>query len=434
MKKISIEKFLTLENIKIQAENKKLILYGAGTAVSSYARIALWTLQSLEIKPTLFIDDDETRWGTEFEGIPVHSPEYLEKNDISNQTIIITSNYFESIFKSLEKINKEISISSMYPLMERVDENTFKEEISFEEVNRRMHTHYSKLERIINQQNKNGNEIFFNALDIQVTEKCTMKCLDCSNLMQYYSDPKDIPIEEVIENINLILSSIDRLADARVIGGEPFLNKKLFKLIDLLVNSEKVEHITIYSNATFVPSEETLKAMSKIRKLHVEFTDYDALSKGKTKLPEILKKWEIPYFFHKPQNWTDSSRIFNRTLTNSELTEMFEACCVNDALTLLGDRLYHCPFSANLYNINAIDPVNSDWIDLTKINKKDLLRKKIKEFYYGQKFLNACRYCAGRDFQQEIVTPAIQVKRYIPINLRKEWSYVERNNTDITQK
>lgn len=434
MNKIKIDKNLTIDKIREQAVSKKLILYGAGTAVSSYARIALWVLDSLEIKPTFFIDDDESRWETEFEGIPVYSPEYLKKYDLSLHTIIITSNYFESIFKSLEKIDLDISVSSMYALLNNVDISTFDDKISFEEVNRRMHTHYSKLERIINYQNNNNNEIFFNALDIQVTEKCTMKCLDCSNLMQYYDDPKDIPIEVVIKNIKLILSNIDRLADARVIGGEPFLNKKLFELIEILVESNKVEHITIYSNATFVPSEETLKAMSKVQKLHVEFTDYEALSKGKAKLPDVLKKWGIPYFFHKPQNWTDSSRIFNRTLNNNELSEMFEACCVNDALTLLGDRLYHCPFSANLYNMKAIDSVHTDWIDLTEDFNIEQLRSKIKKFYYGQKFLNACRYCAGRDFQQEIVTPAIQVKRFIPIHLRKEWNYVEHSNTDITQK
>jgi hypothetical protein len=434
MSKIKIQKFLALDKIREQAACKRLILYGAGTAVSSYARIALWLLNSLEIKPTLFIDDDESRWEKEFEGIPVHSPEFLKTLDLSLQTIIITSNYFESIFKSLEKIDSDITIYSMQPLLNNANASSFGINISFEEVNRRMHTHYSKLDRIINHQNNNINGIIFNALDIQVTEKCTMKCLDCSNLMQYYSDPKDIPIEEVIKNVKLILLNIDRLADARVIGGEPFLNKKLFELIEVLVDSEKVEHITIYSNATFVPSNETLKAMSKVRKLHVEFTDYEALSKGKIKLPEIFKRWEIPYFFHKPQNWTDSSRIFNRTLNNHELSEMFESCCVNDALTLLGNRLYHCPFSANLYNINAIDPVKNDWIDLSEDMNEELLREKIQKFYYGQMFLNACRYCAGRDFQQEVVTPAIQVKRFIPIHLRKEWNYVEHSNTDSSQK
>ena len=112
MSKIKIQKFLALDKIREQAACKRLILYGAGTAVSSYARIALWLLNSLEIKPTLFIDDDESRWEKEFEGIPVHSPEFLKTLDLSLQTIIITSNYFESIFKSLISRMVILSINS----------------------------------------------------------------------------------------------------------------------------------------------------------------------------------------------------------------------------------------------------------------------------------------------------------------------------------
>jgi organic radical activating enzyme len=432
MNNLKINSTLSIEQIANFANTNNLILYGAGTAVSSYARIALWALRALGLEPTIFIDDDESRWGTNFEGIPVCPPSILITRNEELPTILVTSNYFESIFKSLESLGIEVSVSSMFPLLSSVNANHFEGVISYEEVNRRMHTHYAKLTRLTNSI-KSSEEIYFNALDIQVTEKCTMKCLDCSNLMQYYSDPKDIPIEEVIENLSLLLNSIDKLADARVIGGEPFLNKSLYKLIDVLVNSEKVDHITIYSNATFVPSKETLQSMSKVKKLHVEFTDYGVLSKGIAKLPDVLKQWDIPYFFHKPQNWTDSSRIFNKELSDDELSQMFEACCVNDALTLLGNRLYHCPFSANLYNISAIDPVATDWIDMNQIDGVNF-RTKIKNFYYGQPFLNACRYCAGRDFQQQQVTPAIQVKRFIPIHLRKDWEYVEHNNSNSAKE
>lgn len=412
----------------VELERKgKLVLYGAGTAVSSYARIALWALDLLGLKPNFFIDDDKSRHDTYFNGILIKGPEFL-KTVGDSPLIIVTSNYFSSIFKSCQRLGIHANFGSMRGLIESMDVDRFSDFISPEEVKRRMHTHYAKLNRILND-SKNSHQIQFNALDIQVTEKCTMKCLDCSNLMQYYETPKDIPIEKVIKNVELILSSIDKLADARLIGGEPFLNKNLSRLVDCLAENDKVEHITIYSNATFVPAEATLRSMGGVKKLHIEFTDYGALSRGLSKLPQKLDEFNISYFHHKPQNWTDSSRIIERNLNPAELSEVFDACCVNDALTLLGDRLYHCPFSANLYNLGAIDPDQSDWVEISEEDNPTTLRQKIHDFYYGKPFLNACRSCAGRDYQQPIVEPALQVKRFIPIHQRKEWAYLEHNNS-----
>jgi len=427
MKLPRVDETLSIERIRTLALEGNLILYGAGTAVSSYARIAMWALETIGVKPSLFIDDDLSRENSRFEGVPVVGPSHLEHMK-KPLTIIITSNYFESIFRSLRQHCENLEISSMKPLMDGINVNEISSKIPTEEVHRRMHTHYAKLRRVLGN-SASKEELYFNALDIQVTEKCTMKCLDCSNLMQYYENPKNIPMSTVLEKTKLLLASIDKLADARLIGGEPFLNKELNRIIDCLSDSPKVDHITIYSNATFVPRVEIIEAMSRAKNLHVEFTDYDELSRGKAKLPDLLEKHNIKYFFHKPQNWTDSSRLVQRDLSEIELTQMFEACCVNDALTLLGDRVYHCPFSANLYNLDAVSPVESDWVTISQEDTPTTLRGKLAGFYYKQPFLSACRNCAGRDFQQDIVPAAIQVKRFIPINLRNEWKYVDNRNS-----
>jgi hypothetical protein len=248
--------------------------------------------------------------------------------------------------------------------------------------------------------------------------------------MQYYSDPQNIPIENIITNVNLILDSIDKLSDARIIGGEPFLNKDIDKLINILNLSDKVDHITIYSNATFVPSIKILESMSNINKLHVEFTDYEILSKSLLKIPQVFDSYNIKYFVHKPQNWTDSARIVENNFDENQLTQMFKACCVNDALTLLNNQLYHCPYSANLYNLKEIPDDSTDKIYISNDINSNELRNQIKNFYYNKPYLSACKYCAGRDFTQELVKPALQVKKYIPIHTRKEWQYVEHNNTN----
>lgn len=386
----------------------ELVLYGAGTGISSYARIAFAALDYLKIEPKFWVDDDEGRHGKNFLGLEVCS---IKKLDKKNKTLIlVSSNYFRTIFNNIETLRSDnLVVSSLVGILESVPAKAYLKLMSFEEVQRRAHTHKSKLYQM--QGIGNNKYLYVNALDIQVTEKCTMKCKDCSNLMQYYSHPNDADDNLIIESLDNFLSSIDKLADARVIGGEPFLVKSIDKLLKYLDVNSKVERVTIYTNGTIIPRENVLKAL-KSDKICVEITDYDALSRNHNALIQKLSEYQIKYFSHKPQNWTDSARIVQNNLTDDELSEMFNACCVNDALTLLHGRLYHCPFSANAVNLKAFAPSSREYLDLS--NRNDL-RDKFSNFYYGRPYLEACRYCLGRDYLQPLVEPGVQIKKSLDI-------------------
>ena len=65
------------------------------------------------------------------------------------------------------------------------------------------------------------------SVDIVITEKCSMKCVDCSNLMQFFEKPINYKIEDMTEAIDLICSYAHEIYEFRVIGGEPFMNKDI---------------------------------------------------------------------------------------------------------------------------------------------------------------------------------------------------------------
>ena len=48
----------------------------------------------------------------------------------------------------------------------------------------------------------NPDKLFLRSVDIIITERCSLKCRDCSNLMQYYKNPKDCNTEELIKSID----------------------------------------------------------------------------------------------------------------------------------------------------------------------------------------------------------------------------------------
>ena len=401
------------ELLPVIQSGKKVVLYGAGTAPSSYARIAIPAFRSFGIEPIAFVDDDLDRQGEEFLGIKVKPPSYIESLG-SDAMVFLSSNYFESIARTIKTIGKTENIYSCTGILRAVNEDAYTEVMSFEEVQRRLHTHTSKLNRIQAMSRDENSALILNAIDIQVTERCTMKCIDCSNLMQYYKKPKDADQELLEDNVEKILSAVDKIYDVRILGGEPFLYKHLPKLLEMICESAKVSRITVYTNATFVPKPEILEAL-KNNIIEVEITDYDELSRNRLKMIDTFKEHKIRFIDHKPQNWTDSARVVKSGKKGKELALMFERCCVNDVLSLLHGRIYHCPFSANAHNLEAIPVDKTDWIDLSETKNPTDLRLAISKFYFGKAFQSACKFCLGRDFEQPKVIPALQTKKPIDI-------------------
>ena len=392
--------------------NNNLFLYGAGTAVSAYSKITITALKGLNIHPKGFVDDDPSLWGTKLLGISVFNPNHLE--DVQTPLIVISSNYFEGIAHTLANLSlSSASIYSITGIIQAAPKDCYDTIISYEEVMRRLHTHQAKLSRIKHMLGGIQDNLIINALDVQVTERCTMKCKDCSNLMQYYEKPIDSDKDVLESSLIKILNFVEKISNIRIIGGEPFLYKELPSLFDLVIKSKKIERVNVYTNATFVPHHDVLIAMQH-PKIEVEITDYDEHSRNHHKMIEVFKDYKIKYIDHKPQNWTDSARIVKNNKTNDQLAAMFDRCCVNDVLSLLHGKLYHCPFSANAHNLKAISEDSSDFIDLISIEDSEL-KAVFQKFYFGKPFQSACKSCLGRDFHQPKVIPAIQTKKPIPI-------------------
>ena len=57
--------------------------------------------------------------------------------------------------------------------------------------------------------------------------------------MQYYEEPANTHLETLIESTKNILSSIDRVFEWRILGGEPFIFKELGSYLDFLAAEKK---------------------------------------------------------------------------------------------------------------------------------------------------------------------------------------------------
>jgi molybdenum cofactor biosynthesis enzyme MoaA len=253
------------------------------------------------------------------------------------------------------------------------------------------------------------------SIDIQVTERCSLKCKDCNNLMQYYKKPQDSEIGVLFKSIDKFMQCIDSLDEFRVLGGDPFMMKELYKVINKLVTYEKCKRVVVYTNAKIVPKGENLSCL-KNKKVLLDITNYGEISTAHSKVIELAKKENIAFSTYRCTTWQDSGRIIPYSGKNEkELEKQFNNCCQRDLISLLYGKLYRCPYSANGVNLKAIPQNDSDEVNLINDNLSvNDLREQIKKLCYDKKYLTACSYCKGKEVSTLKIPSAIQTKK--PLN------------------
>ena len=50
--------------------------------------------------------------------------------------------------------------------------------------------------------------------------------------MQYYSSPKNLSFEEIVQDFERLMAGVDHVFEIRLIGGEPFMNKDIYRILE----------------------------------------------------------------------------------------------------------------------------------------------------------------------------------------------------------
>ncbi|MBT4162866.1 MAG: 4Fe-4S cluster-binding domain-containing protein [Gammaproteobacteria bacterium] len=254
--------------------------------------------------------------------------------------------------------------------------------------------------------------IFMRSVDLVLTERCSLKCQDCSNLMQYYERPVNYELDQMQQSLTNLLSLVDGIQEIRIIGGEPLVNKSFHLVVNRLITEPDVQQIVIYTNGTIAPPDEKL-AMMQSDKVMVLITDYGELSRNKQELMDGLDRHNIAWHIDDAKGWTDCSSIGYHERSEQEKVEVFQECCAKGLITISNGSIYRCPFSANASQLNAVPHEPSDWVDLESIHLIDQAeaRASIRSFLYDRKYLKVCDYCGGRPLYAPEITAGIQTRK-----------------------
>jgi hypothetical protein len=381
-----------------------VVLFGAG----DLGKLAHCVLATHGVPVTAFVDGRQAKHGQWYRDVEILATGQLPSLP-RDAVVFVCNNYLMTVPAQLDAAGFT-NVHDAVALLENFDFSATDIDMDPVSIERKVALHKREC---LKARDKDADVLVLKYLDVVVTEACSMKCQDCSNLMQYYTKPRNSDLDLLESAVDRIMASIDHIYEFRVLGGEPFVNRHVNRVINKLTGYGEVDKVVIFTNATIVPFGENLTCLQN-DKVVVYITNYGEHSKSYDKLLEVLEANGIAHLTKIPE-WTDSGRIKLVERSAEVLDDMFMNCCVNDVLTLLNGHLYRCPFSANGTNLHAIPYNEADVVDLTGDLHGAELRAAIERLYAKKTHLTACRYCNGRDFRTPRIEPAIQVRRPLPL-------------------
>ncbi len=379
-------------------KERPIIIYGAGI----YGEYTLAALKVHNICPICFCDREDDK---QYLGLDVYN--YKKIREFMNPIVLLSVGaQFQNVLCFLTEKGIE-EIYSVYSLIFQ-DTKLQMDRLSLQAQDIQF---YEQLYLFGRNNIKNDNKLKLYSLDWVITQRCSLRCRDCSNLMQYYTNPANISKTRLIHDLDRVLEAVDEIMDLRVIGGEPFMNPDMAELMGYFLDVAKIRNFSIYTNATILPNDRMLKVL-KNRKVKCEITDYGDLAKNKDKFIQLMENEHVRHHVVVNDYWHKLGPLADRKHTVEEMKRTFSNCYCNDLITLLNGKLYRCPYSAHGRELGAIPYKTDDVVELdSEISE---LRTQIRELVFNKEFDYACGFCDGRNPHLSTVTPAIQIEKPLP--------------------
>lgn len=249
---------------------------------------------------------------------------------------------------------------------------------------------------------------YYEYLEIPITTKCSLRCKHCSNLIPCYKNQSDYDIDILIKSIKRFLECINNIVYIRVLGGEPFLSENLYRVVRLLLKSDKIQRIEVVTNGTIIPTDKKIIKILRNKRVIVCISQYPMINYNK--LANFLAKNGIQYRIDKMSFWMDYGDTKKRNKDRKELINQF-AKCSSVCKSLVNGQLHLCPRSSHGTDLGIIKDNEDDYLDLLdkslSISEKRLKLNKLLE----KKYIRACDYCDFGTKKSKKIPVAQQLKR-----------------------
>lgn len=379
---------------------QSVVIYGFNEA----GKRAYNILKEKKIRVVAILDLYQSEVLQEHEGINVYSPDDFQDYRDDFIYLVCSNRYFDEMRNIL--IGKGCKNILPHYAVYCDREFTYDEYINVYQIAQRANDNRKIEEKHLQ------DACIIDTLDVVITEKCSLKCKNCSNLMQYFVNPQNESLCDVTKIFEALLNTVDYIHEIRILGGEPFANVEWHKYVEALLKYDNFGCILVYSNGTILPKEEQLQVFSDER-VFLTISDYGEISRKKHEVVETMRASEYFYSIAKVSEWIDCGRIVYRVRTEDELRHMYHECCMSGCLSLKGGKIFACPFAGNLHALGAISDKESDYVDIALSTEQGELKEKIA-WIQRKEYIAACQYCPGRPIGVKNIPAAEQCNKPLP--------------------
>lgn len=378
------------------AENSKIVIYG--TTVGG--KIIFQCLLDMGMQVTFFCDRSGKY--SEFCGCPVKDPSVLCEN-----RDYIVLNVLTRSFNSACQYMEQLGYKEIYSCWNLIKDREIAD-FAYTENEKELVIDF--LEKYPLYVSNNEKDIYLPSLEVFITERCTLRCRDCSHLIPRYQEPKDYNIEDIIKSLRNVLKVSKRISELIILGGEPLLHRELHRLLEWGYEQDGIGVMTIISNGSVRPSESLLLTMRETG-TRIRLSNYGKYSTKLNEIKNICLEIGIPCFIN-DELWTDMGKMYDHNYTEEELREIFTDCPFAFSLLLLKGRMYRCAHVAHLNNLQIIDSSQHDSVDVSEITIETMEEKRRELRAYLQiDYLEGCSFCNGIKNSVQGIEPAIQGER-----------------------
>ena len=374
-------------------KNERIIIYGA----SVYGELALAALKVLGIVPDAFCD--RAAKADTYLGVPVLRPDALEE-DLHANIIIASADYFAEIRDDLWRrgcdnlYDMSTLLALGLPTAERTERAKYKYDYRKQYVDLVTAANASVLPS-------------FSRLQYVVTERCSLRCRDCSHLMQYYHHPENIDLVRYRPAFERLLRHVHMISDLRILGGEPLMHPEMYQVIEWYHDEPRIRTISVYTNGTIVPNEKTLAALA-YPNVRVHISQYPVNTARIEKVKAALEAHNVHYYIEPFTNWQTPGNLLQRHDSAARNIEKFQRCFDSNGYSFYKDRLYRCPRAVHGVQVGAMPDEASEYVALgDETLSEEIIDAQLRALMARTSLL-ACDYCDGLDNHRQSTPPAIQ--------------------------
>ena len=372
-----------LKSLEKKLKNKSVVIYGAGQffqLIHEYYDLSKFNIIGITDKK--FTADDK-----EYLGYPViqisevqkQKPDYVLVAIYRYLNVISTleSEIFKNCyFKILPLIKKQYTKSSLLP-------DRLRGLIYLKEFFKNIVLYRSK-------------KLHLEKLQIWTGQTCTLRCKNCSQLFPYIT-PKIYDIANVIDNTKKVLKHCSA-ESLHIIGGEPFTNKEIYKLIEFVAGVNPGKPNKIITNGTIIPDEQTLSVLEKYKEdIYITISGYSCVKERQLKFKQVcdtrgikcrIINEETPWFY---LGDTTMPEIKDK----EKIMLNFNTCWDRTCATIADGELSICP---RMHNSPMVFKENKWFVEhlpIKTLKQGIISRALIATCLSKNTYREACKHCYG---------------------------------------